>query len=65
MARMSEIRDGLSIMLEYGDCAVDAEHDVFYASEIRPEDIDGRSKLVLHDLGWRWDDSQDCWYHYC
>lgn len=52
MTTAEQIRDGLTIMLKYGEVNTCAEHDEFFAG---PEDDDAVSKedkKALKKLGW-------------
>jgi hypothetical protein len=64
---MKELRDGLNVLLKYGDGAVCADHDVIYAgpNDITPEDLGDFDGNRLDDLGWTWDTKHECWRHYC
>lgn len=61
MAKMSEIKEGLEILLKYGEDGVAAEHEVLYAGGTPPESIDHEDRVRLEELGWRWDAGLDSW----
>ncbi len=63
---MSQIKDGIEILLKYGDGSTAAEHDEIYAG---PDgkmvaDISDEDCKALEILGWFWDERYDCWRHF-
>lgn len=56
--RVQKIVHGLSIIAQYDDCDISAEHDVIYAlsKKLTKED-----KKELKKCDWFWDDEVDSW----
>jgi hypothetical protein len=57
------IRDGLSILLSYGDVDVEIHNDRLWAG-VRSGDWgnSGEDGKTLGELGWHWDETEDSWY---
>ncbi len=66
MAQMSDIVQGLTILLRYGDGQVAAEHDQFFAgpNKMGKDDISEEDRKILETLRWYWDEDFDCWRRY-
>jgi hypothetical protein len=64
VASISTIRGGLDIFLRYGDSPVSADHDVVFAGEAHPTEMERADVERLEVLGWLWDSENCCWYHH-
>lgn len=64
---MRELRDGLTIMLKYGNGYVSADHDVIFAGPeaVVAGDINPADMKRLSELDWVWDSKYECFRHYC
>lgn len=62
---MRELRDGLEILLRYGDGDVATGHDVILAGPdgVAPEDMAGADVRRLKTLRWTWDEREESWKH--
>lgn len=67
MAKMSEIHEGMSILLKYGDTSVSAEHDEIIVGDPlkhHPDEIDTADIERLEVLRWHWRSEYECWIHF-
>lgn len=64
MGSMQVLRDGLNILLRYGDSDVSAKHDVLYAGDTPPEEMSPLDRERLEALGWRWHEDVRSWAHF-
>ena len=62
---MRNVHAGLGILLKYikePHPNISADHDVIYAAGPAPDEGVNEVDLAeLEKLGWRWDESVDCW----
>jgi len=61
MKKAEVLRDGLTILLKYQDCGVDAQHDTLYAGP-EASQLSDTDAAKLRDLGWGLDETLDSWY---
>ena len=61
---IGNIRDGLSIFakIDGADKYCAAEHDVLYAGETPPNQMQSTHRAALEKLGWMWDEDLETWY---
>jgi hypothetical protein len=57
-------KQGLNILLRYGDSSVSTDHDIIYAGKKPPAEMEQTDVERLEALGWSWSDSFDCWRHF-
>ena len=62
--RARRIRDGISLLMNYEECSVDAQHDTIYAGCKDPTKVDDKDRERLEALKWSWDAEQDCWFFF-
>jgi len=60
-----EMFEGLLIFKKYDESSdeINWEHDIIYAGSTAPGDMDAEDVASLNDLGWDWDDLDECWSH--
>lgn len=65
MAQMSEIAEGLEILLIFGDGSFDAAHEeVFAGHGTPPRVLSDAHKKRMADLRWSWLQEHHCWHHF-
>jgi len=62
---MQRMIDGLSILIKYcddGEATISAEHEVIYCGPDTNENISKEDAEKLEELGFHFDESDDCFY---
>ncbi len=63
---MTKLKEGLEILLKYGDGNIAAEHDEIFAGSDGKSiiDVSEEDRQSLDKSGWMWDERYDCWRHF-